>query len=127
MTQPAPQLNTPLHYLELGAGCEAQGAVIWLHGLGATAEDFVPLVPYLDAKHLRFIFPQAPMRPVTINFGAVMPAWYDIRTVRRGPGREDAGHIREAGKQLSALIEEVEEWLRNWPLPKSQVGQGSGQ
>ncbi len=107
MNIPAPPLDTALHCLELGAGADAQGAVIWLHGLGATADDFAPLVPHLDAAHLRFIFPQAPMRSVTVNFGAVMPAWYDIRTVQRGPDREDSGHIREAGEQLNALLENL--------------------
>jgi len=106
--QPAPALDTPLLHLDLGAGRDAQGAVVWLHGLGATADDFAPLVPYLDAAHLRFIFPQAPMRPVTINFGAVMPAWYDIRTLKRGPERENAEQIREAGRQLSDLLEALE-------------------
>jgi phospholipase/carboxylesterase len=105
---PAPALDTPLHTLERGAGSEAEGAVVWLHGLGATADDFVPLVPYLDAPHLRFIFPQAPSRAVTINFGAVMPAWYDIKTLSRGPEREDGDDIREGGAQISALLAAVE-------------------
>jgi phospholipase/carboxylesterase len=106
---PAPALNTPLQTLERGAGRGAEGAVVWLHGLGATADDFAPLVPYLDAPHLRFVFPQAPSRAVTINFGAVMPAWYDIKTLSRGPEREEAADIRAAGDQLSALLEAVEE------------------
>ena len=56
-------------------------SVIWLHGLGADGNDFAPLVPELHLpKHLsvRFIFPNAPQIPVTINGGYVMPAWYDI-------------------------------------------------
>lgn len=56
-------------------------AIIWLHGLGATADDFPPVVPYLDldaARPIRFVFPQAPARPITINGGMVMPGWYDI-------------------------------------------------
>ncbi len=108
MSKPAPALDTPLHHLDLGAGHDAKGAVVWLHGLGATADDFAPLVPFLDAPHLRFIFPQAPMRSVTINFGTVMPAWYDIRTLNRGPDREDAEHIRAAGRQVSDLLEALE-------------------
>lgn len=56
-----------------------QGAVIWLHGLGANGHDFEPVVPELGLKlNLRFIFPHAPARPVTINGGMVMPSWYDI-------------------------------------------------
>jgi phospholipase/carboxylesterase len=55
------------------------GTVIWLHGLGASCHDFEPLVPLMGLKHnLRFIFPQAPSRPVTINGDMIMPSWYDI-------------------------------------------------
>jgi len=109
VSDPAPALDTPLQTLERGAGIDAEGAVVWLHGLGATADDFAPLVPYLDAPHLRFIFPQAPSRAVTVNFGAVMPAWYDIKTLSRGPDREDAVDIRAAAAQISALLAAVEE------------------
>ena len=59
----------------------ADACVIWLHGLGASGDDFVPVVPHLklsDANHIRFIFPHAPAIPVTCNSGYVMPAWYDI-------------------------------------------------
>lgn len=59
----------------------ADAAVIWLHGLGASGHDFVPVVPHLGlplGHGVRFVFPHAPAIPVTINGGAVMPAWYDI-------------------------------------------------
>jgi len=59
----------------------AQASVIWLHGLGANGHDFEPIVPELSknvTQHTRFIFPHAPQRPVTINGGMVMPAWYDV-------------------------------------------------
>lgn len=59
----------------------ADAAVIWLHGLGASAHDFEPIVPELhlpDSCRIRFVFPNAPSIPVTINGGMVMPAWYDI-------------------------------------------------
>lgn len=55
------------------------GTVIWLHGLGASGHDFEPLVPLLGlTQNLRFLFPHAPEKPVTINGGMVMPSWYDI-------------------------------------------------
>ena len=59
---------------------EATASVIWLHGLGADGHDFEPVVPYLGelTRHTRFLFPHAPHRPVTINGGYVMRAWYDI-------------------------------------------------
>ncbi|RMD71847.1 MAG: alpha/beta hydrolase [Gammaproteobacteria bacterium] len=56
----------------------ARASVIWFHGLGADGHDFEPLVPELGLSGVRFIFPHAPMRPVTINGGFVMRAWYDI-------------------------------------------------
>lgn len=58
------------------------GAVIWLHGLGASGHDFAPLVPHLGLQtNVRFVFPHAPERPVTLNGGLVMPSWYDIYSV----------------------------------------------
>ena len=57
-------------------------AIIWLHGLGATADDFVPVIPYLQLAKtpvIRFIFPQAPDSPITLNGGYMMPGWYDIK------------------------------------------------
>ncbi len=65
----------------LEPGGTADAAVIWLHGLGASGHDFVPVVPHLglpDNHGVRFVFPHAPEIPVTINGGTVMPAWYDI-------------------------------------------------
>ncbi|GAA5317681.1 MAG: phospholipase/carboxylesterase [Candidatus Pelagadaptatus aseana] len=69
--------------LEVEPQTAATAAVIWLHGLGASGDDFAPIVPELDLGDLavRFIFPHAPSRPVTINNGMVMPAWYDIFTL----------------------------------------------
>lgn len=101
-------IETHLSFRDLGAREEVQGAVVWLHGLGASADDFVPLVPYLDAPHLRFFFPEAPIRPVTVNMGMSMPAWYDIRTIKRGPGRENEEHIDEAIGSLNAILEQLE-------------------
>ncbi|MCH8140303.1 MAG: hypothetical protein IH908_01775, partial [Proteobacteria bacterium] len=61
------------------AGSPCTGSVIWMHGLGADATDFEPVVEMFNLqRRLRFVFPNAPMRPVTINAGAEMRAWYDI-------------------------------------------------
>jgi phospholipase/carboxylesterase len=71
-----------LPHVELATGAEPRGTVIWLHGLGADGWDFVPLVremPLPEALPLRFIFPHAPVQPVTINNGYEMRAWYDIK------------------------------------------------
>ena len=62
----------------------ANAAVIWLHGLGADGNDFVPIIPELklpDTMAVRFVFPNAPSIPITINGGYVMPAWYDITAI----------------------------------------------
>lgn len=83
------------------------GSVIWLHGLGADGHDFVPIVPELDLPAriaLRFIFPHAPRRPVTINHGFEMRAWYDIFAI--GPdAREDVAGIRQSAAAINTLIE----------------------
>jgi phospholipase/carboxylesterase len=85
----------------------ATAAVVWLHGLGADGFDFVPIVPELrlpDGVPARFIFPHAQPRPVTINNGFVMRAWYDILGL--GPGRlEDELGIRGSERAVVAYIE----------------------
>ncbi len=81
--------------------------VIWLHGLGADASDFVPVVPELglpaDAA-LRFIFPQAPQMPVTINGGYIMPAWYDILSLDGGQRQVDTAGILATRAYIRELI-----------------------
>ncbi len=87
-------------------GPEPSHAVIWLHGLGADGHDFEPIVPELVAPGwpaLRFIFPHAPMRPVTINNGVTMRAWYDIRALSLDE-RADAAGIEESVAQVHDLI-----------------------
>ncbi|MBE0510003.1 MAG: alpha/beta hydrolase fold domain-containing protein [Chromatiales bacterium] len=83
----------------------ANASVIWLHGLGADGHDFVPIVPELglDDLPLRFIFPHAPERPVTINMGDVMRAWYDIRSMDLSDGQDDAG-TRQSETQIATWI-----------------------
>ena len=80
------------------------GSVIWLHGLGASGHDFEPVIPWLERPDLRFVLPHAPQRPVTINAGYVMPAWYDIRTLAVGPERENAEHIADATERIRDLV-----------------------
>ena len=88
-------------------GAEPVGTVIWLHGLGADGHDFEPIVPELALpadRPLRFIFPHAPVRPVTINGGMAMRAWYDILSFD-GDGRADEGGLRESSAALVELLE----------------------
>ena len=94
-----------LEVIELETGPAPQAAVIWLHGLGADGHDFEPIVPELGlpaSRPVRFIFPNAPQRPVTINNGMRMRAWYDI--LQMGGGTEDEAGIRSSQDLLEGLI-----------------------
>ena len=89
--------------VEIETGPNPVATVIWLHGLGADGHDFEPIVPELDLdKPVRLVFPHAPIRPVTINNGMRMRAWYDI--FQFGGGREDDAGIRDSQKILENLI-----------------------
>jgi phospholipase/carboxylesterase len=82
------------------------GSVIWLHGLGADGHDFEPIVPELGLPEdlpLRFVFPHAPLRPVTINGGMAMRAWYDIVSLD-AEGRADSQGVHESTAILETLI-----------------------
>jgi phospholipase/carboxylesterase len=90
--------------VEIETGPNPTASVIWLHGLGADGHDFEPVVPELRlAKPVRFVFPHAPIRPVTINQGMRMRAWYDI--LQFGGGAEDDAGIRASQKLVEQLIE----------------------
>ena len=94
-----------LETIEIETGPNPAAAVIWLHGLGADGHDFEPIVPELRlpaSKPVRFIFPNAPQRPVTINMGMRMPAWYDI--LQPGGGLEDEAGIRSSQVSIEDLI-----------------------
>ena len=93
--------------VEFETGPNPTGSVIWLHGLGADGHDFEPIVPELrlpEGLALRFVFPHAPVRPVTLNGGMSMRAWYDIFSLDRdGPVDEEG--IRASGEILNNLIQ----------------------
>lgn len=100
-----------LETVEIETGSKPAGAVIWLHGLGADGHDFEPLVPELrlpEGLPLRFVFPHAPIRPVTINAGMRMRAWYDIVAIDRR-ARQDEEGIRESAAATVELIEREKE------------------
>ena len=95
-----------LEVIELQTGPNPVGSVIWMHGLGADGHDFEPIVPELvkpGERALRFIFPHAPVRPVTINNGYAMRAWYDIIGIDRQSRQDEAG-IRGSDAAVRALI-----------------------
>ncbi|MGA7749723.1 MAG: carboxylesterase [Gallionella sp.] len=88
----------------LQTGKQAQHSIIWLHGLGADGQDFVPIADELELPvAVRYIFPHAPMRPVTINGGFVMRAWYNIAG-QSIAAQQDAAGIRASQSLVEALI-----------------------
>ena len=93
--------------VEIETGEDPTGSVIWLHGLGADGHDFEPIVPELrlpDSLPLRFIFPHAPVRPVTLNGGMSMRAWFDILSLDRDGPADETG-TRESAAIVNALID----------------------
>jgi len=95
-----------LEAIEIETAESPTASIIWMHGLGADGHDFVDVVPELGLPArpgVRFVFPHAPMRPVTINGGYVMRAWYDIRD-DGGARREDPAGVRASQKSIEALI-----------------------
>jgi len=98
---------TALPCIEIETAPNPSTAVIWLHGLGADGNDFVPIIPQLNLSEcpaIRFVFPSAPSMAVTVNGGYVMPAWYDI-TGRDINDREDIAGIHKSATAISELIE----------------------
>ncbi len=97
--------------VEIETAANPDAAVIWLHGLGADGHDFEPVVDQLALppdSRIRFIFPHAPHRPVTLNGGYVMRAWYDIHSLERG-ARQDREGLEEARGLVDALIQRERE------------------
>ena len=100
-------LAAPLPTVEINPPDTPRAVVIWLHGLGADGHDFEPIVPELrldPGLNIRFVFPHAPMMPVTINQGFVMRAWFDIRTADISAEADEKG-IRASAKMVSKLVD----------------------
>jgi phospholipase/carboxylesterase len=107
-----------MEVIEIETAARPDAAVIWLHGLGADGHDFEPIVPELGLPaqlRLRFVFPHAPVRPVTLNQGMRMRAWYDI--LQLGGGPEDEAGIRASQKTIEDLIAEE----RRRGIPASRI------
>src|SRR5690242_9639809 len=99
-------MSDTLDALELETRPDPQWSVIWLHGLGADGHDFAPIVPELVRPHwpaLRFVFPHAPVRAITINNGVRMRGWYDIASFDFADRADRAG-VLESVAQVEALI-----------------------
>ena len=96
-----------LKYVDINPKTKSLATIIWLHGLGVDGHDFVPLVPELripDTLPIRYVFPHAPKRSVSINAGMVMPAWFDILSIQ-GRHTVNINHILESAYLLKNLIE----------------------
>lgn len=96
-----------LDAIEIETGTQPDAAVIWLHGLGANGNDFAPIIPqlYLPSElSIRFIFPHAPVRPITINQGYQMPGWYDVTSMNIIDKEDEAG-ITESSNAIRSLCE----------------------
>lgn len=98
-------MSAPLEAIEIETGPAPTACVLWLHGLGADGTDFVPVVDALDLpdRPIRFVFPHAPMRPVTINQGYVMRAWYDVLSMDFGRRADEHG-VRESQGLIETMI-----------------------
>jgi phospholipase/carboxylesterase len=109
--QTGSQTGSALEAVEISTGPNPTVAVIWLHGLGADGHDFEPVVPQLmwpNAPDIRFVFPHAPIRPVTLNNGMEMRAWYDIVSLSAGRDHDQQG-IAQSVNQAAALVDRERE------------------
>jgi phospholipase/carboxylesterase len=103
-------MTSLLRTIEIETRPQPRASLIVLHGLGASGDDFVPIAGELDLEPVggvRFVFPHAPERRITINNGMAMPAWYDIRHADLAR-REDEAGLRESQAAIEALIAEEE-------------------
>lgn len=116
-----------LDCVEIQSPGPTTASVIWLHGLGADGNDFVPIVPELglgDDHGVRFVFPNAPQQPVTVNGGMRMPAWYDILSVDIADQQDEPG-IRASAAEIETLIaHEVESGIAAERLVLAGFSQG---
>lgn len=96
-----------LDCIEISTAEKTEYTVIWLHGLGASGHDFEPIVPelhLLQRPGVKFLFPHAPIRPITINGGAAMRGWYDINSLDFGSREQDVEGIKDSASLIKDLI-----------------------
>ena len=113
--------------VELNPSSQPKCSVIWLHGLGADGHDFGPVVPELhipETASVRFVFPHAPMRPVTIHGGAVMRAWYDIVSLD-ARGQDETGIRRSAASIEDLIAREVDRGVPSSRIVLAGFSQGA--
>ena len=113
-----------LEALTIETSLPIKNSVIWLHGLGADGHDFAPIVPELHIPNTRFIFPHAPHRPITMNNGYEMRAWYDLFGLKLQNQQDEAG-LRVMQKNIGAFIEnEVDQGIEEKNIVVAGFSQG---
>ena len=98
-----------LPFVDVKPSGQADAAVVWLHGLGDSGDGFAPIVPELrlpKSSGIRFLFPHAPLRPITINGGMQMRGWYDIKTWDLNDRADETG-VRESATAITALLDKL--------------------
>ena len=98
-----------LPFVDVKPAAQADAAVVWLHGLGDSGDGFAPIVPELrlpKSSGIRFLFPHAPVRPITINGGMQMRGWYDIKTWDLNDRADETG-VRESATAVTALLDKL--------------------
>ena len=108
-------------------GTEVSASVIWLHGLGASGHDFVPIVPELQLPRdpgIRFLFPHAPSIPVTVNGGMVMPAWYDILAMNIDREIDEAQIMGSARSVVDLVEREIDRGIASDRIVLAGFSQG---
>lgn len=100
-------MSKDLQFVDVETGANPTKLVIWLHGLGDSGHGFAPITQALNFPSdlaVRFVFPHAPVRPITINGGVAMPGWYDIASMDLANRADEAG-VRESAEMIEQLIE----------------------
>ena len=111
---------------EIGEG-NPKYSIIWLHGLGASSNDFPPVVPYLNIDNslsVRFVFPQAPNRSITVNQGMVMPGWYDIKGTSIADKEDKEGFLASANIVNALVQREIERGIASKNIILAGFSQG---
>ncbi|MDH3588087.1 MAG: alpha/beta hydrolase [Gammaproteobacteria bacterium] len=110
--------------VEIATSGQPSAAIIWLHGLGADGNDFVPMVPELGLKNVRFVFPHAPVRPVTLNNGMPMRAWFDILDLTRDTPPDMDGLAQSAAAVVQLIERENERGIETARIVLAGFSQG---
>ncbi len=131
MLQSRPLINgtasvTDLETVETTVGNAPSASVVWLHGLGADGHDFVPIVPELRLANVRFVFPHAPVIPVTLNGGMAMRAWFDLTTLEHTADEaiDHAGIARSVAAVTRLIDREVDRGIAAQRIVVAGFSQG---